>query len=368
MSKDDAHRKHGDLYFDRDRAVARMVLNRPQSLNALNDSMRSTIASTLPGLARDPDLYAVVLQSGSPRAFCSGGDVKELTALGSADPAAARQSLADEYRLDWLFDCFSKPTIAFMDGAIMGSGAGLVQFCTHRVAGTNYAFAMPETGIGFFPDVGMGYSLSRMPDQIGIYLGLTGRQLGRADALALGLVTHCIDGHLYEEIVTALADAQPIDPLLDARHIDPGAPTLEKTRALIADVFAPQTIEEIFAKLDRMAAGRGHDAQWAHSVKDELASRSPTSLKVSLRHLRLCARLDLRETLMQDYRVGCELLQGDDLYEGVRAVLIERKGSINWRPSTLAEVTDAAVAAHFCLPASGGLELPTRDEMQAARI
>ena len=151
-----------DMLIERDGASVHFVLNRARALNALNNAMKSALAQAIPGIARNPDIYCVIWRSESERAFCAGGDVRELIELSQQDMAAARKSLADEYALNWLLDCFSKPTVALLNGFVMGSGAGLAQYATHRVAGQNYRFAMPETAIGFFPDVGVA------PQSIGL--------------------------------------------------------------------------------------------------------------------------------------------------------------------------------------------------------
>ncbi len=180
------------------------------------------MADAFPRWSRDPEIYAVVIRSSSPRAFCAGGDVRELAEWGSKRRPEAIKSLAAEYALNWLLECFMKPTVSLMDGVVVGSGVGISLYGTHRVAGERYSFAMPETGIGLFPDVGVSWAFARMPDAIGMYLGLTGRAIGRADAYRLGLATHCIPASRFEEIRAGLADADPVDPLLDGRHEDPG--------------------------------------------------------------------------------------------------------------------------------------------------
>ena len=357
-----------EVLIERHGASVHFVLNRARALNALNNNMKSALADAIPGIARNPDIYCAVWRSESDRAFCAGGDVRELIEVSRQDLAAARKSLADEYALNWLLDCFSKPTVALLDGFVMGSGAGLAQYATHRVAGENYRFAMPETAIGFFPDVGVAHILANLPDHAGIYLGLTGRTIERADAYALGLVTHCIDADQFNIITRELADAQTVDPLLDGSHVEPSAPPLGPFREIINTAFSATEVEEILARLEQ-AKGRGQTADhWIDDVLADLQSRSPTALKVSLRHLIDSGRRTLRETLIADYRLGCQFLTGDDLYEGVRAVLIDKDGAAKWRPGSLSEVSQDMVDRYFSAPEGGDLHLPTRDEMQAARV
>jgi enoyl-CoA hydratase len=233
-------------------SLAIITLNRPRALNALNAAMRRKLAEAYPRFARDAQIYAVVTESASEMVFSAGGDVRELVRLGRDDRGDARRVFAEEYALDWLHECFSKPTISLIDGPVMGSGVGITLYGTHRIAGERYRFAMPETAIGLFPDVGAAHALSRMPGAIGMYLGLTGRSLGAADAYALGLVTHCIASARYEEIKAALVDTWPVDPLLDARHRDPGPSELEPYAGLIARCFSAPTVEEIVARLGQV--------------------------------------------------------------------------------------------------------------------
>jgi enoyl-CoA hydratase len=247
----------------------------------------------------------------------------------------------------------------------MGSGVGITLYGTHRVAGERYKFAMPECAIGLFPDVGVAYTLARLPDAIGMYLGLTGRSIGPADAYALGLVTHCIPAARYEEIKTALAETWPVDPLLDERHLDPGPRELAPYTGVIARCFSAGSVEEILA---RLAAVDGAERGFAEGVIADLKARSPLSLKVTHRHIRDARALDLRQTLMVDYRLACRFLEGHDFYEGVRAALIDKDGKPGWQPQRLEEVTPAMVEDYFASMGSGELALPTRQEMQAARV
>lgn len=355
-----------EIIVTRNGAAAIILLNRPRALNALTVKMRETIAAAIPGLARDAGLYAVVIRSASPKAFSAGGDVRETISTYRDDKERACSALGDEYRLNWELECFSKPTVSLMDGIVMGSGVGVSIYNTHRVAGANYKFAMPETAIGLFPDVGVAYALSRLPGEIGTYLGLTGRSIKRADAYHLGLVTHCIDGDGFDEIETALADAQTIDSLLDGLHHDPGAGELAPHQEMIAHCFAADMVEDIMARLTEVS---GESRTFAQGVLDDLSKRSPTSLKITLRHLRRAAGSDLREVLITDQRLVCRSLAAHDFAEGVRAALIDKDNLPVWQPATLAEVSDAAVAAYFEPLGEGQeLQLLPRAEMQASRI
>ncbi|MGE0055429.1 MAG: enoyl-CoA hydratase/isomerase family protein [Hyphomicrobium sp.] len=346
-------------------ALMRFVLNRPRALNAFDDDMRKILSDEIPKTARNPDIYICALTSASDRAFCAGGDVRALVNCAKTDMARARQMFAAEYQLDWLLDCFSKPTVSFINGLCMGSGAGLSSYNTHRVAGENYSFAMPETAIGLFPDVGVAHKLAAMPWPIGLYLGLTGHRVGRADAFWLGLVTHCIASSHFEDILDALSQSEPVDPLLDGLHQDQDRGELERTFPMIREYFSGENLAEI---LRALAGAKGEAKPWAESVLAELGKYSPTSLAITDVHIRACRSLDLRETLIQDFRIAWRCLEGNDFAEGVRAALIDKDNKPRWQPGKIDDVDPAEVARYFAPLGENDLALPTREQMQAARV
>jgi enoyl-CoA hydratase len=347
-----------------DGAAGVITLNRPHALNALTSVMRARIAEAFGAWSRDAQVYAAVIQSASERAFCAGGDVREMVECGRRSLDEARRMLAAEYALNWQLDCFSKPTVSLIDGMVMGSGVGITLYGTHRVAGERYRFAMPETSIGLFPDDGVVWAFAQLPDEIGMYLALTGRSLGRADAYQLGLVTHCLPAGQFAEVRAAIRDADPVDPVLDTRHVDPGDGELDALRPAIARCFKGDSVEAIVAGLE---AERGETQAWAEAVLQDLARCSPTSLKVTHRHVRQAKQLDLGATLVGDYRLACRFMEGHDFYEGVRAALIDRDRTPQWQPARLVEVSDAIVDVHFAPLDAAELQLTTRAEMQAVR-
>ncbi|MGB3719435.1 MAG: enoyl-CoA hydratase/isomerase family protein [Proteobacteria bacterium] len=365
VSTESAYR---ELTITREGAAGRIVLNRPRALNALNDAMRAEITAAIPGFARDPNIYALTIKSAVPGVFSVGGDLRELSTAARERSEDARKYLAADYRLNWLLECFSKPTISLMNGLAMGSGVGLTMYGTHRVAGEDYKFAMPETGVGFFPDVGLAWVFARMPGHVGMYLGLTGRQIGRADAYRLGIVTHCIRATQFEEIEAGLQAADPVDPLLDDRHEDPGRGELEPYSEVIERCFSADTVEEIFERLEQAARGGGTEGAWCADVLATLKKRSPTALKVTHRHIREAAFRDLRQTLMLDYRLACRAIETHDFHEGVRALLIDKDKNPQWRPTHVKDVTDTMLDRFFAFRPGQELILPTRQEMQAARV
>lgn len=343
-------------------AAGIVTLERPRALNALTTAMRAQISSAFSAWMRHPQVYAAVVVSATDRAFCAGGDVREMVEWGRSRPRDALASLAAEYALNWQLDCFAKPTVSLMDGIVMGSGVGISLYGTHRVAGERYRFAMPETGIGLFPDDGVGFVFARLPDEVGMYLALTGRSIGRADAYRLGLVTHCIPAAEFGPIRAALADADPVDPLLDDRHVDPGVGDLDALRPVIARCFGGHSLTDIVVRLE---AERGESQDWAEQVLKDLARCSPTSLAVTYRHIRSARSLALDGVLVENYRLACRFMKGHDFYEGVRAALIDRDHAPKWQPASIAEVTPAMVDAYFAPLGADDLQLPSRLQMQA---
>ena len=357
------------LILEKRGALAEMTLNRPEVLNALNDEMRHNIMATLPELTSDPENYALIMRSNHDRAFCAGGDVRELTSLARRDLKSATQSIGHEYLMNWTLECYSKPTVSLIDGMVMGSGVGIALYGTHRVAGAGFRFAMPETAIGLFPDVGVCTELAKMPGQMGRYLGLTGRAIGRATAYRLGLATHCIDAEQFVAITAGLEAADTVDPILDGLHRDPAADDAELTgkMALIEDVFGHATVPDIFRALEQQATSSNSSADWCADVLRDLKARAPLSLLVTLRHLDACRDRTLRDVLIHDYRLIVRFLQGDDLFEGVRAVLIDKDRAPKWQHAGVSEVRSVEVDDYFISLGSDELILPERKEMQRIR-
>jgi enoyl-CoA hydratase len=353
-----------DIRLDQTGSLALVTLERVKALNALTIGMRAALLTWFPRFSRDPSVYAVAIRSASPKAFSAGSDVREVAALGRGDMEAARQTFRDEYALNWRLECFSKPTVSLMDGIVMGGGVGISLYGTHRVAGERYRFAMPETKIGLFPDVGVCHALSRMPDEMGMYLGLTGRMIGRADAYALGLVTHCIEAGHFDEITAGLADTQPVDPLLDTRHVDPGVTEHQHLRELIARCFSASSVAEIVVRLENET---GRNAEWAKTAAAELKQRAPLSLAVTHRHIRESRTRDLRQVLEEDFRLACRFLEDRDFYEGVRAIVIDKDNAPVWVPATIAAVEREIVERYFDKSAGPSWSLPSRADMQAMR-
>jgi len=346
-----------DVIFREEGRAAFITLNRPHALNALTHDMISSCNRQYLKWAAQPKVYGVVLEAAPGRAFCGGGDIRALFAQAQHDPAKGLSFFRDEYQHNWTLECFIKPNVALIDGIVMGGGVGISAFGTHRVAGENIRFAMPETTIGFFPDVGGGYLLSRFPGESGTYLALTGKAVGRADAFYLGFATHCIDAAAFDAIRRAMIESDPIDPVLDALHRDPGDGEIARRQAVIDRVFSAESVEEILARLD---AERGAAADWARETAALIRRNAPLSLKVALRQLRLARRASsLKEALVTDFRLASRMAPAPDFREGVRAAVIDKDRAPKWTPATLADVSPEMVET--CFAPLGADELQLQD-------
>lgn len=352
------------ISLGREGALGIATLNRPQRLNAISQGMQTALASWFPPLAKDPGIYAVMLQSALDRVFSVGGDVREILDRAGTDVSDARAALGAELGLCWLLECFSKPTVSFIDGKVMGTGVGITLYGTHRVAGEGYRFSMPETAIGYFPDCGVAHAFARMPHAIGLYLGLTGAEVGPADALALGLATHVIPRSEMAAVRVQLADADPVDPVLDARHRTPGQGPILAAAERIERYFDAPFLADIVARLEKPHA---EDREWAADTLHVIRARSPLASCLTFRAIVTATDLDIRETLHQDFRLAWRLVEEPDFLQGARAVLIEKRGAPVWRHARIEDVPAGLVEDYFAPLGLDELALPARSAMQAAR-
>jgi enoyl-CoA hydratase len=266
-----------------------------------------------------------------------------LAASGAGDGREAREFFFEEYRLNELIFNYEKPRIAFMDGITMGGGVGLSRPCRFRVATERTTFAMPESGIGLFPDVGGGWYLSRMPDHMGLWLALTGARIKAADCELLQIATDYVESARLPELKAAiLAAPDRTEALLAEFEGDAGRCTLAQHQDEIARHFAGDSLEAIIASLK--AAG----TDWANEQLAILATKSPTTMKVSLRQLQLGARCaSFAENMAMEYRIGARIVQSHDFIEGVRAVIVEKDNAPKWSPATPEAVTEAQLDTIF---------------------
>jgi enoyl-CoA hydratase len=346
----------GGLLCARRGALALVTLNRPKALNALTFSMFRGLAEKTAAWAADPEVAAVVIAGAGERAFCAGGDVVEVYDSARGDRKLAAELFRVEYTLNRDLFRYPKPYIALIDGIVMGGGVGVAVHGSHRVATEHALFAMPETSIGLFPDVGGSYFLPRLPGALGLYLGLSGARLGAADCLHAGIATDHVARAALPDLVEALAAADwsggpraVASETIAAFASAPGAPDLPARRAAIDRCFSKDSVEAILAALE------AEGGPWAEATLAALRRCSPTSLKVAYRQLRAGAELDFESAMVMEYRLSQACVAGHDLPEGIRAAVIDKDRTPKWSPASLAEVDEALVAAHFAPPEQGDL-------------
>lgn len=347
-----------DILFERRGAIGLVTLNRPKALNALTLPMIRAFWQQLDRWEPDPDVRGIVMQGAGDRAFCAGGDIRAIHDAGKSGDPVGQAFFREEYALNLRLHRLAKPTVAILDGVTMGGGVGLSVHGSHRVATDRILFAMPETGIGLFPDVGGGYFLSRCPGETGTYLGLSGARLKAADSLYVGVATHLIPHGLVEALIVDLAALDygqnphgAVNRVLAAINATAGDPPLAEHRATIDRCFAGNSVEAILAAL---AADGG---EWAGAARATILHKSPTSLKITLRQLRAAKTMSLARELEMEYRITQACLLGTDLYEGVRSVVIDKDNKPRWQPGQLADVGEEVVQRHFIVPKDGDLKL-----------
>lgn len=324
-----------------DGSVGLITLNRPKAINSLNQRMVDDLTAILTGWASDEAVRAVVLSGAGERGLCAGGDVVSIYHSARKDGAEARRFWRDEYLLNAQIADFAKPYVAVMDGIVMGGGVGVSAHANTRVVTDTSKIAMPEVGIGFIPDVGGVYLLSRAPGGLGLHAALTGAPFSGADAIAMGFADHYVPHADIEAFRRAIV-GDGIENALAKYTVEPPPSELAAQRDWIDDCFARDTVEDIVAAL------AGHGAGPANDAANLIATRSPIALSVTLEAVRRAAELEtLKDVLVQDYRVSSASLRSHDLVEGIRAQLIDKDRNPKWSPAQLAAVTAADVEAYF---------------------
>ena len=331
-----------------DGRVGRIILNRPKALHALNRAMCEAMTDALLAWRDDSAVASVLIEHSGERGFCAGGDIRMIAESGAGDGAEARAFFETEYRLNHLMFEYAKPITAIVDGIVMGGGVGISEPAEVSIATERTTYAMPETGIGLFPDVGGGWFLPRLPGETGTWLALTGARLKAADTVALGIHTHFMTAEgladFRDDLFYASGDPKPV---ADANAGDAGPAPLNAHREAIDRLFAFDTVEEIFAALE------ADGSDWALKQLETLKTKSPQSLKVSLRQIRTGATLSsFAENMAMEYALGGRVVQTHDFQEGVRAVIVDKDNAPQWSPADLSGVSDATLDALFApLPA-----------------
>ena len=323
--------------------VGIITLNRPKALHALNRAMCEAMIEALQAWRDDETVQSILIDHSGERGFCAGGDIRMIAESGAGDASEAKAFFRTEYQLNHLLFEYPKAVTAIVDGIVMGGGVGISEPADVRIATERTTYAMPETGIGLFPDVGGGWFLPRLPGQTGVWLALTGARLKAADTVFLGIHTHYLPTDALEAFRAILSadPAYPID-VADGLEDDPGEAPIEAHLEAIDRLFAFDTVEEIFAALE------ADGSEWALAQLATLKTKSPQSLKVSLRQLRTGAKLEtFADNMAMEYALGGRVVSTHDFQEGVRAVIVDKDNAPKWSPADLAGVTDATLDALF---------------------
>ena len=321
--------------------IGRITLNRPKAINSLTHPMVTEIAQTLKTWEDDDSITAVVVSGAGDRGLCAGGDVVAIYHDAKAGGAESRQFWHDEYLLNAYIGRYPKPYVAIMNGITMGGGVGISAHGDVRVVTETTKMAMPEVGIGFIPDVGGTFILSRTPGLLGVHAALTGAPFSGADAIAMGFADHFVP-HDSLSAFTEAIEADGVDAAVAAHAQEPPPSPLLAQREWIDACYAGDTVADIVDAL------RGHAAEPAGAAADLIVSRSPVAASVTLEAVRRAGKLaTLEDVLRQEFRTSCAALRSHDLVEGIRALLIDKDKNPQWSPASLPEVTAEDVAAYF---------------------
>jgi enoyl-CoA hydratase len=323
--------------------VGRIRLNRPKAIHALTTAMCETMSAALRGWMHDDSVEAVVIDHAEGRGFCAGGDVVMIARSGSEDAADAKRFFFAEYRLNHLLFTYPKPTVAIMDGITMGGGVGISLPCEFRIATENTKLAMPETGIGLFPDVGGGWYLPRLPGRVGEFMALTGARLDGAECRYLGLATHYVEQAALPDMIDRIATTpQRVQGPIGAFAGSPPEAKIEQNLPQITKLFASDRLEDVLAALE------ADESDWALTELGTLRTKSPLSCKVSLRLMAEGAtRTSFADEMRAEYALAGRVTRTHDFREGVRALLIDKTGDPQWDPATPEEVTDEMLDVLF---------------------
>ncbi|MFD6675433.1 enoyl-CoA hydratase/isomerase family protein [Rhodococcus zopfii] len=321
--------------------VGRLTLNRPKAINALNHGMVRTIAEKLREWSGDDAIAAVVVDGAGERGLCAGGDIVSIYHDAKDGGSGSQQFWRDEYILNAAIGRYPKPYVAIMDGIVMGGGVGISAHGNVRIVTERSTIAMPEVGIGFVPDVGGTYLLSRAPGELGTHVALTTGRLKAGDAIALGFADHFVPSESLDKFVAAIGTAGLDDALAEYSRPAPESELLAQ-QSWIDAAYSADSVEEIVERL------RASDEPEAQATAEQILGKSPVALKVTLRSLRQARRSgSLEAVLDEEYRVSLASLKSHDLVEGIRAQVVDKDRNPQWSPATLADVTAADVDAYF---------------------
>lgn len=340
-----------DILVNVENGVGLITLNRPKAINSLTHAMISDTEKALRNWANDDSVNTVLVSGAGERGLCAGGDVIAIYHSAKGDGVEAKSFWHDEYVLNAYIAEYPKPYVAVMDGIVMGGGVGISAHGSVRVVSDTTKMGMPEVGIGLIPDVGGTYLLPRAPGLLGLHVALTGAPFSGADAIALGLADHYVPHDRIGAFQKSVIE-DGVDAALSSHSIEPPASPLLAQRYWIDECYSGETVVDIIAAL------RGHDAGPAIDAANQIASRSPIALAVTLQALRRAGQLNsLKDALRQEFRMACGALRSHDLVEGIRAQLIDRDRNPKWSPSTLALCSKGDIESYFA-PADPDLTFP----------
>jgi enoyl-CoA hydratase len=329
-------------------SLGRIRLNRPKAIHALTPEMCDAMIAALLAWRDDDNVVAVMIDHAEGRGFCAGGDIAMIATSAKGDCAQADAFFHIEYRLNHLLFIYEKPVVAFIDGIVMGGGVGISQPARYRVATERTTYAMPETGIGLFPDVGGGWFLPRLPGRTGTWLATTGARIKGADCAAIGIATHYLASDKLDAVKARIvADPNGLGEILDEMADTPPPAAIDQDRAAIDRLFASDRYEDILAVLE------ADGSDWAQAQLATLATKSPQTIKVALRQMvEGAAFTDFADNMRNEYRIGYHVIRRPDFTEGVRAVIFDKDNAPRWNPATAEGATDELIDSLFApLPA-----------------
>jgi enoyl-CoA hydratase len=347
-----------DILFERRGSAGVVTLNRPKALNAITHAMVRALAAKLDAWAGDNAVTRVIVTANGERAFSAGGDIRALYDLITAGgQQEALGFFREEYALNTAIKRYPKPYVSLIDGIVMGGGVGISIHGSHRVAGERYAFAMPEVGIGFFPDVGATYALPRLAGEIGTYLALTGERLKAADAVLSGAATHHVKSHRFAALLEALCGTDPVNAVLADFMESAGPGEIMPRRRTIDRTFSYDRVEAILDALQRDAQTISDHSEWSARTLQTIRTKSPTSLMLALAQMRYGRTHSFEACMAAEFRIVSRIVYGPDMVEGVRAVIVDKDNTPRWSPPDLALVPESEVLRHFATLPGNELEL-----------
>lgn len=347
-----------DILFERRGSAGIVTLNRPKALNAITHAMVRALAAQLHDWARDDAVTRVVVTANGDRAFSAGGDIRALYDLITAGrQQEALSFFREEYTLNAAIKRYPKPYVSLIDGIVMGGGVGLSIHGSHRVAGEKYVFAMPEVGIGFFPDVGATYALPRLAGEIGTWLALTGERMRAADAVLSGAATHHVKSHRFADLKEALCGTDPVNAVLADFMESVGPGEVMPRRRVIDRTFSWGSVGEIVGALHRESQTISDHSEWSARTLQTIRAKSPTSLVLALAQMRFGRTHSFEACMAAEFRIVSRIVYGPDMAEGVRAVIVDKDNAPRWSPGDLDAVPGDLIARHFAALPGNELEL-----------